>query len=151
VGELADSALPVSTVFVVENEVTYLAFPQAQSSVVVFGGGYAAARLRQLPWLADRQLYYWGDLDTHGFAILNRLRGAFGHARSLLIDRETLLAHEGQWVREPEPVTDHLELLTPEEVALYRDLVEDTFGHSVQLEQERIAYSAIERAVRRLV
>ena len=25
-------------------------------------------------WLATLDLVYWGDLDTHGFAIMNRLR-----------------------------------------------------------------------------
>ena len=44
---------------------------------------------------ASLDLVYWGDLDTHGFAILNRLRECFPHARSMLMDRATLLAHPG--------------------------------------------------------
>lgn len=42
----------------------------------------------------------WGDIDTHGFAILDRLRRHFPQVRSMLMDRATLLAHEGQWVTE---------------------------------------------------
>ncbi|BFO23151.1 hypothetical protein SHKM778_95390 (plasmid) [Streptomyces sp. KM77-8] len=53
------------------------------------GSGYAASLLRHLPWLADIDLWYWGDIDTHGFAILSRVRGHFPHTRSLLMDRHT--------------------------------------------------------------
>lgn len=146
--ELADLQLDARTVFVVENEITYLAFPPVEDAVVIFGEGYAAARLEPLRWLADKNLVYWGDIDTHGFAILNRLRRTFGHARSMLMDRVTLLAHEGQWVCEPTPTVEHLEMLLPDEAALYTDLVEDVLGARVRLEQERISYATIEQAVR---
>lgn len=39
--ELADFPPDVATVFVVENEVTYLAFPEVADSIVVFGSGFA--------------------------------------------------------------------------------------------------------------
>jgi hypothetical protein len=142
--ELAAAPVPASSVYVVENEITYLAFPPADDAVVMLGGGYALSGLRSLTWLHDRDLIYWGDIDTHGFAILNRLRQAFPQARSMLMDRATLLAHEIQWVREPKPVNAALPLLDGDEAALYRDLVEDVLGPSVRLEQERVSFSAIE-------
>ncbi len=80
----------------VENEITYLAFPLPGDAIVIFGGGYAVDVLEPLGWLTGLDLIYWGDIDTHGFAILNRLRHRFGHARSMLMDRATLLAHRGQ-------------------------------------------------------
>ncbi|SDN11725.1 hypothetical protein SAMN04488074_13516 [Lentzea albidocapillata subsp. violacea] len=148
VDELARRPLPVSTVFVVENEVTYLAFPPVADSVVVFGGGYALSQLEPLTWLSERQLVYWGDIDTHGFAILDRLRAKFGHVRSMLMDRATLLAHEDQWVSESAPVNAHLGSLQPNEAALYTDLVEDVLGTAVRLEQERVSFSALQDATR---
>jgi hypothetical protein len=65
----------------------------------------------------------------------------------MLMDRATLLAHEQHWGREASQVREPLTRLTGEEEALYHDLVEDTFGSSLRLEQERVRYSAIERAV----
>ena len=65
----------VRQVYVVENETTYLAFPLGPGAMVVFGGGYAVSTLRHAPWLAGIRLAYWGDLDTHGFAMLP---GGFG-------------------------------------------------------------------------
>jgi hypothetical protein len=145
--ELSSDLFDVDRVFLVENEVTCLAFPPIPRSLLVFGGGYAAARLRQLEWLRNTRLYYWGDIDTHGFRILGIVRSSFPAVRSMLMDRATLLAHEAHWDREPAKVNVHLEHLTADEEALYRDLVEDTFGTSVRLEQERIRYPLIDAAI----
>ncbi len=150
VDELALLAPAVSTVFVVENETTYLAFPPVEDAMVVLGGGYGVSRLAALPWLAAMTLHYWGDLDTHGFAILNQMRHAWPHTRSLLMDRATLLGHEAQWVREPQPVNAVLDRLTPAEAALYRDIVEDALGPAVRLEQERVGYAWVLNAVGRV-
>jgi hypothetical protein len=38
--------------------------------------------------------------------------------------------------------------LTEAEAALYRDLVEDRYGHHVRLEQERISYACVLAALR---
>ena len=100
--ELAEVELVIETVFVVENEVTYLAFPAVPCSIVVFGSGFALTALEDLPWLKRMTIVYWGDIDTHGFDILNRLRSRFDSVQSMLMDEETLLAHAGQWVREAE-------------------------------------------------
>ena len=102
--ELAATDLPgVTRAYIVENEITYLAFPLVPEAIVIFGGGYAVNVLERLGWLADLDLVYWGDVDTHGFAILNRLRHRFPRARSILMDRDTLLAHQSQWVTEATP------------------------------------------------
>jgi hypothetical protein len=145
--ELTTPPPDIKRAYVIENEITYLAFPLPAAAIVIFGGGYAVDVLESLGWLADLDLVYWGDIDTHGFAILNRLRRRFGHARSMLMDRPTLLAHRCQWVTEPRPTVGRLDLLEPDEAELYRDLVDDTLGRSTRLEQERISFAAIEHAL----
>jgi hypothetical protein len=147
VAELAHHPIAADTVFVVENEVTFLAFPAVAGGLLLLGGGYAVSRLAALPWLAQRRLVYWGDLDTHGFAILHRLRGVYRHTRSILMDRPTLLAHRSQWVREPQPVRDDLPLLTGAEAAAYDDLRHDVHGELIRLEQERIRFDLVRAAV----
>jgi len=135
-------------VYVVENEITYLAFPLPADAIVIFGGGYAVQALESLAWLTRSDLIYWGDLDTHGFAILSRLRHSFPHARSMLMDRATLLAHQTQWVTEPSPTTADLGLLTQAEQELYRALTMNELGPAIRLEQERVSFAALERALR---
>lgn len=150
VDELRERPLPVSTVFVLENELTFLAFPDVPDAAVVFGGGYGVPRLAGLPWLAERAVHYWGDLDTHGFAILDRLRASLPDVRSLLMDRRTLLDHEYAWVQEASPTRHALTRLTMAETDLHRDLAEDLYGPAVRLEQERIPIAAVEAALQRL-
>ena len=145
--EIAVPPAGVTRAYIIENEVTYLAFPLAAGAMVIFGGGYAVDVLESLAWLAALDVSYWGDIDTHGFAILNRLRHHVPHARSMLMDRATLLAHREQWVREPTPTAAALALLTAAEQALYRDLVVGEFGPAVRLEQERISFASIEQAL----
>lgn len=146
VEELARIPFAARSVVVVENEVSYLAFPQVAGVAVVLGDGYAVSRLAALPWLAERDVVYWGDLDTHGFRALDRLRRFVPTARSMLMDKGTLLAHRSHWSREPVPVTDHLPLLTPDEQTTYQLLLRHEHGERVRLEQERIRFSAVERA-----
>jgi hypothetical protein len=137
----------ITRAYVIENEITYLAFPLPPDAMVIFGGGYAVQILESLNWLASLDLVYWGDLDTHGFAILNRLRSRFPNARSLLMDRDTLLAHQTQWVTEPTPTAVVLSLLTPDEQALYTALGSGVFGPAVRLEQERVSFGAVAHAL----
>ncbi|OZC29676.1 hypothetical protein CJJ17_23615 [Gordonia polyisoprenivorans] len=138
VSDLDAHPLDVDHVLIVENLATYLSCPQTPRSAVIFGGGYGASVVGALTWLRSTDVAYWGDLDTHGFAILDRVRVTVPHARSILMDRATLLAHRTRWGTEPAQVDRPLPRLTDDEAALYRDLVEDVLGPSIRLEQERI-------------
>lgn len=145
--ELAALQIPAATVFVVENEISYLAFPTVPHAIVVFGEGFGLTTLEAIPWLHEKEIVYWGDIDTHGFAILSRLRSRFPAVTSLLMDRETLLAHRDQLVSEPTPTAEPQPQLTEAEQSLYRDLIEDRFGYAVRLEQERVRFSLVQRAL----
>jgi hypothetical protein len=138
----------VDRVFVTENEINFLAFPSAANSLVVFGAGYGFEALARAEWLTRCALHYWGDIDTHGFAILDQLRAHHPHATSLLMDRATLMAHRSQWTDEPQPTLRDLTRLTAAERALYDDLrwlrLHDK---PLRLEQERIAFGAVAQAV----
>jgi hypothetical protein len=140
----------VGTVYIVENEVTYLAFPETHDAVVLWGSGFAISGFASLPWFRDRRVVYWGDVDTHGFVALDRLRAAVPHARSLLMDRETLLAHAEQWTQEPSPTTVRLPHLTDPERELYCELVDGMHGDRIRLEQERVSYPFISAATEAL-
>jgi hypothetical protein len=137
--------LPVETVFVTENDINGLAFPSVKNAVVLFGRGYGFEALAQAGWLAGKRILYWGDIDTHGFAILSQFRGIFPSAVSLLMDRETLLAHRHLWVEETTPTDAALANLTAEEQALYEDIRQNRLGERIRLEQELVDYRLLLR------
>ena len=135
-------------VFITENEINFLAFPPAEDSLVVFGAGYGFDALAQAAWLHERALHYWGDIDTHGFAILDQLRAHLPQAQSFLMDHDTLLAHHAQWTDEPQPTQRDLPRLNEEERRLYDDLRWRRLrDEPLRLEQERIGFGWVERAV----
>ena len=138
---------PVQRIYITENEINFLAFPQVPKSMVIFGAGYGFGIFAEAVWLHARTLHYWGDIDTHGFAILDQLRSLFPAAKSLLMDRETLLTHRPHWDHEPQPNRAELCRLTPEEHLLYDDLRLDRLAPQLRLEQERLGFSWVEKGV----
>ena len=148
--QFAGLRLPVRRVFITENEINGLAFPDHPDSLVIFGLGYGLERLAAVAWLQDVAVHYWGDIDTHGFAMLHRLRTRLPHARALLMDRETLEAHRPLWGRErpDQRFTGALAHLTEDEQALYQALRDNTLGECLRLEQERIGFGHLRRALR---
>lgn len=132
---------PVNQVFITENEINFLAFPDLPDSLILFGAGYGFDKLAGAAWLHNCRLRYWGDIDTHGFAILNQLRSAFPHTESLCMDRDTLLTFETLWGHEPCPTRRDLPGLSPAECELYDDLRTDRLATQIRLEQEHISFA----------
>ena len=142
---------PVRRVFITENEINFLAFPRVKNAIVIFGKGFGWDALARSQWLNDCAIYYWGDIDTHGFAILNQLRSHFAHVESILMDRETLDEHFASWGIEATPSASDLSRLTPDERALYDDLRDNRIRPGLRLEQEYICYSWLNQCLQHLL
>lgn len=134
-------------VFITENKVNFLSFPKIPGSIVIFGGGYGFEMLTDAAWLHQCNIHYWGDLDTHGFAILDQLRSHFPHVESFLMDRKTLMAHMQLWSKSTNLCNRELARLNIEERDLYDDLRNDRIGPAISLEQERIGFGWLHDAL----
>ncbi len=153
---ISDLSLPLSQlrdwkincwrVFITENKINGLSFPDVQDSLVVFGLGYGVDSLAEIPWLAKCEIYYWGDIDTHGFSILSRMRRYFPKTRSLMMDEKTLSQYKSLCGEEPinARCQDQLQYLTEVEQKLYKSLQS---SHQ-RLEQERIPMAYVEGRIR---
>lgn len=150
--EVASIGIRPANVFIVENLQTGLAFDDLAETVVIMRLGYAVDVLGQLPWLQKAQCIYWGDIDTHGFAILNRARTYIPGLKTVLMDESTLMSHRDLWGEEKDQhLSTELPLLTDTEQQLYQSLRSNILGQHVRLEQERIrwdmAWAAIETGI----
>jgi hypothetical protein len=86
----------------------------------------------------------WGDIDTHGFAILDRVRAGLPRAESILMDLNTLLPHRDLWVEEPRPYDGPaLERLRESERQVFDGLSQGSWGVRVRLEQERLPWPLV--------
>jgi hypothetical protein len=137
--------LAVDRVFITENDINGLAFPQFKNAIVIFGRGYCFDYLAQAHWLQNKDIWYWGDIDTHGFAILSQFRKYFPQTQSLLMERETLLSHYAYWVTENRQTLVDLSNLTIEEARLFDDLRYNRIGKAIRLEQEYVSYDTLLR------
>jgi hypothetical protein len=143
--------VPVRRVFITENETNFLAFPTAPETIVIFGAGYGWDALSRADWLRHCSIHYWGDIDTHGFAILDQLRRQLPHVASFLIDRSTLMTHQALWGMEPNQVIHDLPSLRGAEQALYDDLRDNRIRSNLRLEQEMIGFGCVGATLASLV
>lgn len=142
--ELAAMPIAPRLALIVENLESGLALPPLPGAVALMKLGHAVNLLRYLPWLCDARVVVWGDIDTHGFAILDRARGALPQAESILMDSHTLLSHRSLWVEEPQPhVGPALERLSESERIISDGLIEGVWGARVRLEQERLPWPLV--------
>ena len=140
--EFARLDLPVKKVFITENKINGLIFPMVKQSMVIFGLGYGIQSLQNISWLAQKRLFYWGDIDTHGFSILSMLRHYFPGVQSFLMDKQTLFEFKKSWVKEPaeKRFVSTLASLTDDENSLFNDLLNNRYGDMIRLEQECISH-----------
>ncbi len=140
--EIAKLPIRDARVFVVENKVNLvnlLTLPQTPRGIALGGLGYAVRALEAVPWLAHQRLYYWGDLDLDGFAILSAMRHHFPHTQSLFMDLATLEQHLALAVavaNQPKVEPDNL---TDQELAAFR-LCQTK---NLRLEQEHIPQALV--------
>ena len=129
-------------VIITENKINGLTFPPCSSALVIFGLGYGIRQLAAATWLQDAAVWYWGDIDTHGFSILAAVRKIFPDSRSFLMNSATLLRYKRLWGREEEKqhCLDELSGLDQDELELYNNLRNNRYGRNIRLEQERISF-----------
>lgn len=140
-------SLPIRKVLVVENKTTLyttLTLPKMDKAIAIFGSGYKISDLKNASWLADKEIYYWGDIDTHGFDILSQIRGYFKETKSIMMDVETLNFFREDWGKGEPIKKNSLPNLTPEEEGLFKFVRADNVN-TIRLEQEKIPFDYVNK------
>jgi hypothetical protein len=135
-----------SVVVISENKDTAIHFPPIPGGIAVEGGGSGGKTAAAFSWITDAsQLYYWGDIDAHGYEILNGWRADGVPVTSVLMDMATYSDYElygADTDKHGSPLTPSnprdLADLTAEERAVYDRLVSQNHRGHRRIEQERI-------------
>ena len=133
----------INRVFIIENEIVYLTFPLDKNSLVVFGSGFQVKTLEKANWLKEKKVFYFGDLDEHGFEMLALSRSIFPGIESFLMDEKTYNKFSSYAVDGKEASSIYDNYLTQEELELLRKLRQNKAKS--RLEQERIPLSYIKQ------
>ena len=128
---------PVHTVFITENKMNFLTLPPSRSTLAIWsGGGFKVSHLKNAKWLTNKRIFYWGDIDIHGFQILHQVRTYYSQTQSVMMDKLTFENFQ-EWAENGEENRiETLPLLTNDEAELYTLLKSRTKNN--RLEQEKI-------------
>jgi len=139
----------IKYIFIVENLMVYLTFPAFNKTLCIFGSGFAAVNLKECKTLNEKKLYYFGDMDEHGFEILSNVRSIFPNIQSFCMDQKTyetfsIFAVKGE--------NSHSKIedlnLSEDELHLFKFLRENkTIG---RLEQEKISQAFIKSRIEKI-
>ncbi len=145
VDEFANLSIACENVYIVENQITTLSFPNMKNSIVIFGSGYGVGTLKNVQWLHEKNIYYWGDIDKDGFAILSQARGYFKNIKSIFMNEEVIDLFKEFGVQDDknENVFKELKNLTADEQKVYDNLQNNFYANNFRLEQERLPFDYI--------
>lgn len=141
---------------IVENEIVFLTFPQIADTICIWGHGYTSSVLQSVDWLNDFDLIYFGDLDEHGFDILEKFRSHFPKTKSLCMNIQILQKFDRfrtkgkslASLKSQEFEKNLTKNLTPDEKACLNLLLSDKQKN--RLEQEHIDNKTILEEVERI-
>lgn len=160
--QLSDISLPISQfdkftlkdtiqkVFIVENEMCFLTFPNVKNSIIIFGKGKAVANLSKVSWLYLKPIYYWGDIDTEGFEILSILREFKSDAIAQMMSWDCFQKFSSQGLSEGKNSVKNIpKNLSEAEIELFNHL-NSLPKNRCRLEQEKIPQWYVESQVKQL-
>jgi hypothetical protein len=131
------------------NIINFLSLPELKRTVAIFGKGFQLGLLGNAAWIADKRIFYWGDIDVHGFQILSQLRASFPNVCSIMMDRETFQTFGNYLVTGAETNVARLPHLTQEENELFKLLM--GLRESNRLEQEKISHQYAVRKIQHAI
>ncbi len=143
--ELASADLPGERVLIIENESCLHQLPDLADTIAILGAGFDLGWTSN-PCLCNRQVGYWGDIDTWGLQFLAEARENLPSLTALLMDEATFDAHIDSAVHEPVAAGAEASTgLYQVEKSLYKRLLNQPNG---RLEQEFIPTETVQAAIR---
>ena len=133
--ELASLTVDATHLLIIENEQPAYVVQDLANTLVVAGCGYQLNWL-SASWVGRMTIGYWGDLDSHGFDMLELAREYQPMIQSVMMDRETLELHS-QASHERSGATPPRGRLTAEELSVLQCLQARPIERR-RLEQEKL-------------
>jgi hypothetical protein len=139
--ELKITKLPSSHILVVENEQCFHLLPELSDTIAILGAGMDLQWLTS-PAFDNKNIGYWGDMDTWGLLMLANVRRHRPDVTALLMNQTIFEQYAtGSAVKEPVSAQETPpEYLTATETNFYRFLLNQSSG---RLEQEYIPVEAV--------
>ena len=143
--DLSTRPMPGQRLLVVENETSQHQLCSLPGTLAVLGAGFDLNWMHAA-WLSERQVGYWGDIDTWGLGFLSKARLAVPRLDALLMDADVFESHRHSAVKEPVSAGEQPPAgLRPQELDLYGFLLGQD---KRRLEQEFLPTELVHRHLR---
>lgn len=143
--ELREKPLPSTTILIVENEKSLHQLPPLEDTIAILGAGLNLNWLAS-PWIQEKQILYWGDIDTWGLTMLSQAREHLPHLTPILMTLDVFQTH-APLSAVPEPASASPEPpphLSDDEKHLYQHLQRTPKN---RLEQEFLPKDLVQQAL----
>ncbi|GAB2820412.1 Wadjet anti-phage system protein JetD domain-containing protein [Ferruginibacter profundus] len=134
----------ITELWMVENETALFMLPERKHSLAICSRGKALELLSDIAWFNNVKLYYWGDMDEDGYAMLRQCRKLYPHTKSVLMDIDALLFHSAEIHKQP---TKYRYLNLSELTFTEGNALERLFEINGRLEQESLSHEYIIKAI----
>jgi len=149
ISDFTNLSLQIDKAIIVENKTTiytFLTLPELKNTIAIYGGGYNVATQKNITWLKNAEIFYWGDIDVQGFEILSQVRGYYPQTKSILMNKEIYQKFKDFIVEsKPSNIKEQLNL-TKDEYELYLELKKN----NTRLEQEKISYDFVTERIKKI-
>jgi hypothetical protein len=81
------------TLIIENHESFYRSLKNSKNTLIIWGSGWKASRLKHLHSLFPKPIFYWGDLDKEGYEIYGYIKKFIPDLNSIFMDLITLNAH----------------------------------------------------------
>jgi hypothetical protein len=137
-------------IFILENKTTFYTFPLKDDECAIYCGGFAILMLKNISFLKESNIYYFGDLDEHGFAILSKFRKLYSNVNSFCMDLQTIEDYK-KYLIKGEFYSGEIDKLTASEGKALTYLKENIIdGTSSRIEQEKLSRSYLLKRLEKL-
>lgn len=129
-------------ILITENKMNFLTLPEISASIAIWsGGGFNVSYLKNVKWLQNKNIYYWGDIDEHGFQILHQIRSYFSQTQSIMMDTDTFEKFENLAGKGEKNNAATLSNLTKYEASLYQFLKNKVDKNRIEQEKIPVHYA----------
>ncbi len=133
-------------IFVIENKTTFFTFPLKKNDICLYSGGFSILSFKNKKLLNSNKLYYFGDIDEHGLAILSLFRDIYPNSKSIFMDITTLKNNVLFSSQKETHYQGTISNLTKEEMKTFDYIHEE----KIILEQEKIPLDYIIKKIENL-
>ena len=148
--ELNSLQVKPEKVVIIENKATFYRFPEIKGCICIWGHGFAVTGfLDNISFIKNAaDVYYWSDIDTDGYTMLNNIRKCYPKIKSLMMDERFVKKVIQYNVKDTgsEKSVNSLERLNENEKRAFSYISQNR----LRIEQEKIPHELIKEQIKML-